>query len=519
MTVHGGEADGNGGAVGEAGERERIVFALRDRHGAAGGENVGGIIVKNVVKRAVLVGDKGDRGGILRGALDAVFLDRDGGTRRVAHGLAAHDRPHADGVRPDGADLEGVDAVVFHHGGEIDRSFGDLLHGNGLAVGFASAIELHKVLGRVFHAGPCRHLLAVLFLPEGIGRRAERRGNGSLRHRLSGFVAEAVSGGNVHGMRAGVELLERDRILAANELGLACFIFQNVRRVVELVVVCTGFRGGKGDGRFVLRGARGGDDFQHGRLAVIKEKLFHVVRGGSGGKLLFRGGCAADVERGAVEHLAECERVVLIGGNGADAALNRAGGDPDLAGGAGQIDAVCRLDPAERIHADLYAGSADNGLHAGSAAGNAHLAQNAHGGVLRDDDAGGIIRHLDDTGALERETSALHMENGGVGITLALGKRERDRLSGQLKRYIRTDCKRPGKDDLLRRAGLIQNIGTCFGDLRNIGDHGGAAVCQRRHGQQRYCHQHGEQKGHQFLCHNKVTSLRTARRIVLPFAF
>ena len=518
MTVHGGEADGNGGAVGEAGERERIVFALRDRHGAAGGENVGGIIVKNVVKRAVLVGDKGDRGGILRGALDAVFLDRDGGTRRVAHGLAAHDRPHADGVRPDGADLEGVDAVVFHHGGEIDRSFGDLLHGNGLAVGFASAIELYKVLGRVFHAGPCRHLLAVLFLPEGIGRRAERRGNGSLRHRLSGFVAEAVSGGNVHGMRAGVELLERDRILAANELGLACFILQNVRRVVELVVVCTGFRGGKGDGRFVLRGARGGDDFQHGRLAVIKEKLFHV-RGGSGGKLFFRGGCAADVERGAVEHLAECERVVLIGGNGADAALNRAGGDPDLAGGAGQIDAVCRLDPAERIHADLYAGSADNGFHAGSAAGNAHLAQNVHGGVLRDDDAGGIIRHLDDTGALERETSALHMENGGVGITLALGKRERDRLSGQLKRYIRTDCKRPGKDDLLRRAGLIQNIGTCFGDLRNIGDHGGAAVCQRRHGQQRYCHQHGEQKGHQFLCHNKVTSLRTARRIVLPFAF
>ena len=331
-------------------------------------------------------------------------------------------------------------------------------------------------------------------------------------------MAEGVLRGNVDGVGVGVEILERDGIRAADELGLR-LVLHDVRRgsgfAVELVVVCTGFRGGEGDAALGLRGAHGGGNSQRGGFAVVKNKLPHFG-GGSGGELLLRGGRAADVERGAVEHLAERERVVLIGGNGADAALDRAGGDLDLAGSAGQVDAVCRLDLAERIHADLHAGSADNGLHAGSAAGDADLARDGHGGVLRDNDAGGVIRHLDRAGALERQTAALHMENGSVGIALAVGELERDRLTGQLERHVLVERKRRGEDDILD--GFIDNIGSSRGNARKVRDDLGVA-CHRRHGQQRYCHQHGEQKSHQFLCHNKVTSLKTARREALPLAF
>jgi len=307
-------------------------------------------------------------------------------------------------------------------------------------------------------------------------------------------MAEGVLRGNVDGVGVGVEILERDRIRAADELGLR-LVLHDVRRgsgfAVELVVVCTGFRGSEGDAALGLRGAHGGGNSQRGGFAVVKNKLRHFG-GGSGGKLLLRGGRAADVERGAVEHLAERERVVLIGGNGADAALDRAGGDLDLAGSAGQVDAVCRLDLAERIHADL---------HAGSAAGDADLARDGHGGVLRDNDAGGVIRHLDRAGALERQTAALHMENGSVGIALAVGELERDRLTGQFERHVLVERKRRGEDDILD--GFIDNIGSSRGNARKVRDDLGVA-CHRRHGQQRYCHQHGEQKSHQFLCHNKV---------------
>ena len=151
-----------------------------------------------------------------------------------------------------------------------------------------------------------------------------------------------------------------------------------------------------------------------------------------------------------------------------------------------------RLDLAERIHADLHAGSADNGLHAGSAAGDADLARNGHGGVLRDDDAGGAIRHLDRAGALERQTAALHMENGSVGIALAVGELERDRLTGQLERHVLVERKRRGEDDILGD-GFIDNIGSSRGNARRVRDDLGVA-CHRRHGQQRYCHQHGEQR-------------------------
>ena len=315
-------------------------------------------------------------------------------------------------------------------------------------------------------------------------------------------MAEGVLRGNVDGVGFGVEILERDRVRAADELGLR-LVLHDVRRgsgfAVELVVVCTGFRGSEGDAALGLRGAHGGGNSQHGGFAVVKNKLRHFG-GGSGGKLRLRGGRAADVERGAVEHLAERERVVLIGGNGG-LALDGTCGDLNRAGGAGQVDADARGDLAERIHADLHAGSADNGLHAGSAAGDANLARDGHGGVLRDNDAGGVIRHLDSAGALERQTAALHMENGSVGIALAVGELECDRLTGQLERHVLVERKRRGEDDILD--GFIDNIGTSRGNARKVRDDLGV-VCHRRHGQQRYCHQHGEQKSHQFLCHNKV---------------
>ena len=488
--------DDDGGAVGKAGERERVVLALRERHGAAGGEYIGGIAVENIVKLAVLAGDEGDGGGVLRRALDAVGRHREDGGGGVAHGFGAALRPCADGVRADGTHGERVNAVVLHHVGEIIRS-GRTIHGDGIAVGVGAQIELHGVIIHTLHAGP-RGLLAV---PDGGGRRGEHRGD-RCGQKL-GSMAEGVLRGNVDGVGVGVEILERDRIRAADELGLR-LVLHDVRRgsgfAVELVVVCTGFRGSEGDAALGLRGAHGGGNSQRGGFAVVKNKLLHFGSG-SGGELLLRGGRAADVERGAVEHLAERERVVLIGGNGADAALDRAGGDLDLTGSAGQVDAVCRLDLAERIHADLHAGSADNGLHAGSAAGDADLARDGHGGVLRDNDAGGVIRHLDRAGALERQTAALHMENGSVGIALAVGELERDRLTGQLERHVLVERKRRGEDDILD--GFIDNIGSSCGNARKVRDDLGVA-CHRRHGQQRYCHQHGEQKSHQFLCHNKV---------------
>ena len=495
-TVLGGVADDDGGTVGKAGERERVVLALRERHGAAGGEYIGGIVVENIVKLAVLAGDEGNGGGVLRRALDAVGRHREDGGGGVAHRFGAALRPRADGVRADGTHGERVNAVVLHHVGEIIRS-GRTIHGDGIAVGVGAQIELHGVIIHTLHAGP-RGLLAV---PDGSGRRGEHRGD-RCGQKL-GRMAEGVLRGNVDGVGVGVEILERDRIRAADELGLR-LVLHDVRRgsgfAVELVVVCTGFRGSEGDAALGLRGAHGGGNSQRGGFAVVKNKLLHFG-GGSGGELLLRGSRAADVERGAVEHLAERERVVLIGGNGADAALDRAGGDLDLAGSAGQVDAVFRLDLAERIHADLHAGSTDNGLHAGSAAGDADLARNGHGGVLCDDDAGGVIRHLDRAGALERQTAALHMENGSVGIALAVGELERDRLTGQLERHVLVERKRRGEDDILD--GFIDNIGSSRGNARKVRDDLGV-VCHRRHGQQRYCHQHGEQKSHQFLCHNKV---------------
>ncbi len=405
-----GEADLHFGAVGKAGKRENIVLALCDRHRFIGDENVGGIIIENIVERAVLAGDEGDRGSVLRSALDAVFLDRDSGTRRVTHDLAAHGRPRADRVRADGTDLKGVSAVVLHHAGKIDRGFGDFFHRDGIAVDFTPAVELHIVLGRSIHAGPCRHLLTVLFLPEGSFRRGEHRRDGSLRHGVSRLVAEAVFGGDIHGVLFCVELFERERVLTADELGLVGVILQNVRHVVQLVVVCTGLCGVEGDGSLGLRGAHGGSDRQHRSFAVINDKLFHI-RGESG---VLRNGCAAGVGIGAIlQNIRERKSAAVSKTDGADAALDRPGGDLQCRiGSACQIDADIRIDRTGRVHGDTPFGSADNGLHAERAAGDADIAGNIQRGALDENARGTAALRFDGASALERQTAALHKENG-----------------------------------------------------------------------------------------------------------
>ena len=312
-------------------------------------------------------------------------------------------------------------------------------------------------------------------------------------------MAEGVLRGNVDGVGVGVEILERDRIRAADELGLR-LVLHDVRRgsgfAVELVVVCTGFRGSEGDAALGLRGAHGGGNSQRRGFAVVKNKLLHFG-GGSSGELLLRGGGAVDINNCGFCDLSE--RVVT--GNGG-LALDGTCGDLNRAGGAGQVDADARGDLAARVHVDLHAALTGGGLYAGRAVGDADIVENMQSGVLFNKNAVCAARHLDGALALERQAAVLrHMENGGVGVGRALVELERDRLPGQLERHVSADLNGLSERDLLLL--FVQNIGTRSGNARRAVDRSGV-VCHRRHGQQRYCHQHGEQKSHQFLCHNKV---------------
>ena len=265
--------------------------------------------------------------------------------------------------------------------------------------------------------------------------------------------------------------------------------------LAELVIICTGFRGADADGRFRFLRALGIHG-QHRCFAVVKNERSGGKRGilvGEAVVYIERGAFGADRRGGqSRDGLAVVPDIAAGGGRAADGTGSNAHRGCAL---TREKNAVPGGDLAGRVHGDFDAARSGVGLYAVNAAGDAHIVLHGQRGIAACERNGGRgIRHADRTLAFERKTAARNNDGGQIG-TLRIFGGELHGVSAEIERNVSGDLQRLRE----RGVGGERKI-SAAGNLRQIV---GPLGCQRRHRQQRDCHQYGEQKSHQFLCHKE----------------
>ena len=310
-------------------------------------------------------------------------------------------------------------------------------------------------------------------------------------------MPKGILRGEIELMLRAVGNVQLQRVCALGKRRLAALKSEKIlcRRftLAELVIICTGFRGADADGRFLFLRALGSWG-QHRCFAVVKNEH-------SGGKRrIVTGFAAVHVEYGTFG----ADRRGCQSRNGLTVDI-AAGGGRAANGTGGDAHRGCVLtreknavpggDLAGRVHGDSDAARSGVGLYAVNAAGDAHIVLHGQRGIAACERNGGRgIRHADRTLAFERKTAARNNDGGQIG-TLRICGGEIHGVSAEIERNVSFDLQRLRE----RGVGGERKI-SAAGNLRQIV---GPLGCQRRHRQQRDCHQHGEQKSHQFLCHKE----------------